>query len=169
MNSPDAPALSFRQAGEPDAALLEVLAREIWTTHYTPIIGAAQVEYMLTQFQSESAIRRDLQNGYVYDIAFSGDTPCGYCAVRDDGNTHFLSKLYVHRDFRGRGIARALVGRAANRARQAGALSLRLTCNKRNPDSLAAYAHMGFRVAGECVTPIGGGFVMDDYILVMDL
>ena len=28
------------------------LAREIWTEHYTPIIGAEQVEYMLRHMHS---------------------------------------------------------------------------------------------------------------------
>lgn len=31
-------------------AAVAALAREIWTQHYTPIIGAAQVAYMLERF-----------------------------------------------------------------------------------------------------------------------
>ena len=45
-------------AGPRDIALIAGLARQIWTEHYTPIIGAAQVEYMLGRFQSQSAIKK---------------------------------------------------------------------------------------------------------------
>jgi GNAT superfamily N-acetyltransferase len=109
MSRRDAAAVSFRTAGSGDAALLEALARKIWVPHYTPIIGCEQVHYMLQRLQSEDAIRRDIENGYVYDIAFCGGAPCGYCAVRGDGDSHFLSKLYVLEERRGLGLARALL------------------------------------------------------------
>ncbi|NCA83730.1 MAG: GNAT family N-acetyltransferase, partial [Opitutae bacterium] len=54
------------ESAEPIAAVA-ALAREIWTQHYVPIIGAAQVEYMLEKFQSAEAIARQLAGeGYEY-------------------------------------------------------------------------------------------------------
>ena len=41
------------------AAVAE-LARETWMQHYVPLIGAAQVEYMLARFQSAEAIARQI-------------------------------------------------------------------------------------------------------------
>lgn len=165
MSRADDSGVTVRRADIADSALLAALAYEIWTEHYTPLIGADQVEYMLAQFQSEAAIRRDIGQGYVYDIAFVDSSACGYSATRNDGDSHFLSKLYVRKNCRGRGIARILVDRAVQRAREDGAKALRLTCNKHNSGSLAAYARMGFNVVDECVTPIGSGYCMDDYIL----
>ena len=159
------PHIHIRKANASDAKLIEALARQIWRPHYISIISAEQIDYMLDQFQSQSAIRHDMANKYTYDIAFCGNEPCGYCAVRSDGDTHFLSKLYVREDFRGRGIARAMVERATRRAQKQQALRLQLVCNKRNTGSLAAYARLGFSVTGECVTQIGNGYVMDDYQL----
>lgn len=165
MSSPD-PKITYRLADSSYAALLAELARDTWTPHYTPIIGAEQVSYMLDTFQSEDAIRRDLQNGYTYELALADGVPCGYCATRpDSGDVCFLSKLYVLESCRGRGIARTLAAHAEERARQTGASLLRLTCNKRNTGSLAAYSRMGFAITGECVTPIGSGFIMDDFLL----
>jgi ribosomal protein S18 acetylase RimI-like enzyme len=157
------PHIQIRKANASDAKLIEALARQIWMPHYISIISAEQIEFMLDQFQSQTAIRHDMAHGHTYDIAFCGDEPCGYCAVRNDGDTHFLSKLYVREDFRGRGIARALVKRATRRAQNNKASRLQLVCNKRNTGSLAAYARLGFSVTGECVTQIGDGYVMDDY------
>ncbi len=44
--------------------IVESLANEIWTEHYTPIIGKDQVKYMLDKFQSKDArYRQWLYNG----------------------------------------------------------------------------------------------------------
>ena len=44
-------------------------AREIWTQHFTPIIGAEQVEYMLEKFQSDRAIRNQIEReGYTLSL-----------------------------------------------------------------------------------------------------
>jgi len=45
---------------------------------------------------------------------------------------------------------------------------IRLTVNKHN-FALQAYQRMGFQIAEEVVTAIGGGYVMDDYELEMRL
>lgn len=152
-------------SGPEDEALLAELARGIWTQHYTPLIGAAQVEYMLDAFQSREAIAADIANGYVYTLAYREGEPCGYSAVRFDEDALFLSKLYVRKDCRGYGIARAMVRAVEEAAQQRGLTKIRLTCNKGNAGSLAAYAQLGFARAADVVTDIGGGFVMNDYVM----
>ena len=152
-------------SGPEDIQTIEALAREIWTQHYTPIIGAAQVAYMLQHFQSHAAIEADIEKGYVYSIAYASGQPCGYSAVRLDHDGLFLSKLYVLESARGLGIARAMLQAAQTAASEAGAARIWLTCNKYNTASLAAYERMGFARTADIVTDIGGGFAMDDYMM----
>lgn len=148
-----------------DIETITALACEIWTQHYTPIIGAEQVAYMLKSFQSREAIETDISKGYVYTIAYRNGEPCGYCAARLDENGLFISKLYVRYAERGKGIARAMLRDAESSACKAGAARVRLTCNKHNTGSLAAYQRLGFTRAADAVTDIGCGFVMDDYVM----
>ena len=62
-------------------AAVAALAREIWMQHYIPIIGAAQVEYMLAKFQSAEAIARQIaEEGYEYYLA----PGAGYLALVPD-------------------------------------------------------------------------------------
>ncbi len=158
--------IAIRTASGPvDAATIETLAREIWTQHYTPIIGAAQVAYMLEHFQSRSAIEVDIANGYVYSIAALDGEPCGYSAVRLDQDGLFLSKLYVREAARSLGIARAMLHAAVTAAREAGMARIWLTCNKYNTASLTAYERLGFIRIRDIVTDIGDGYVMDDYVM----
>ena len=44
-----------------DFEIVADLAKEIWTEHYTPIIGWQQVEYMLEKFQSATEIENQIK------------------------------------------------------------------------------------------------------------
>jgi ribosomal protein S18 acetylase RimI-like enzyme len=150
------------------------LAQRIWTEHYTPIIGAAQVAYMLERFQTAGAIGRQIgEEGVRYWLCIEAGEPVGYLAVQPrpgagaGAGELFLSKLYVRKDCRGRGLARAMVAHAADLARELGLPRLRLTVNRHNTGAHAAYAALGFVRTAAQRFDIGGGFVMDDYVYEM--
>ena len=147
-----------------DIIIVSSLAKEIWTQHYRPIIGQAQIDYMLDKFQSESAICRDIAGGYTYYIASLNSTPCGYSAVKKD-NGVFLSKFYVRQTERGKGIGKAMLAAVWAYAKEHCAPRIWLTCNKHNTTTLQVYRKLGFSVIDSIITDIGGGFVMDDYVL----
>lgn len=142
---------------------IEALAEKIWTEHYTPIIGAEQVRYMLKRFQSvEAMLRQCREEGYRYIQAVVDGALAGYCAfARPDAETIFLSKVYVDSTYRGRGLADAMIRHSI--AECPGAKTMILTVNKHNAGAIAAYRKMGFAIVEELCTDIGGGFFMDDY------
>jgi ribosomal protein S18 acetylase RimI-like enzyme len=151
---------------------IATLAGEIWREHYTPIIGSAQVEYMLAKFQSTEQIYADIkENGYVYFTAkceknYQDNCIIGYCAVVPKDNHLFLSKMYVKSEDRGRGIAQGFLEEAYALCRwKYGLDKIRLTVNKNNDNAIAAYRKMGFDVVDSVKADIGGGFFMDDYIM----
>lgn len=155
-----------------DAKLAASLAGKIWTEHYTPIIGPEQVEYMLEKYQSEDRIYEDItEGGYIYHMAFSGGEPAGYCGARlgPGAGEVFLSKLYVEKSFRGRGISRMFLGILKELVASNHCNHIRLTVNKHNSNSIRAYDKLGFKVVESVVTDIGNGFVMDDYVMRLDL
>lgn len=155
--------MQLERVGNPaQIAAVAELAREIWTEHYTPIIGAAQVAYMLERFQSAAAIARQIADeGHEYYLA----PDAGYLAlVPDPAQARMLlSKIYVQAARRGTGLGRELVEFAVRRCRQAGCTELWLTVNRRNAGSIAFYERLGFVRTNELVIDIGGGFVMDDW------
>lgn len=144
------------------AAAVAALAREIWTQHFTPIIGAAQVEYMLARFQSAAAIVRQMTTeGYEYYLA----PGIGYLALVPDAAKKrvLLSKIYVKADQRGQGRGKAFIRFAERRCREAGARELWLLVNRHNAGSIAFYERQGFQKVREQLQDIGGGFVTDDW------
>ena len=145
--------------------VIESLASEIWKEHYTPIIGKEQVAYMLEKYQSRPAMMEQMEKGMEYYLTSHGETPCGYLGIEKRGNTLFLSKIYLLRYFRGRGLGRNMMEFAEQRAMELGCENIQLTVNKNNSETIRAYEKMGFENHGPLVADIGEGFVMDDFLM----
>ncbi len=86
------------------------LADEIWHQHYGELLGKEQVDYMVEKFQSETAIANQLEEGAAYVLALEDGEPVGYCAYYPEKERMFLSKIYLQKAVRGRGIARRFLG-----------------------------------------------------------
>ena len=80
-----------------------------------------------------------------------------------------LHKLYLLPELHGRGLGSRLLQHVEREVRAGGTRRLILSVNKRNAKAIAAYQRNGFVIADSVVTGIGGGFVMDDYIMAKDL
>ena len=139
------------------------LAHEIWNQHFIPIIGKAQVDYMVEKFQSKRAISEQIKNGYSYYLLKAGVEYVGYTGVCPREDELFLSKLYIRASQRGKGLGRNAVEFLEDLAGEKGLSRITLTVNKNNTDSIKAYEKLGFANLGVFVQDIGGGFVMDDY------
>ena len=142
------------------------LGRRIWTEHYTPIIGLDQVNYMLDKFQSFEAITKQIQEEeFEYYQINSEEQLIGYIAVQQREDALFLSKIYIQKDQRGKGIGKEAMDFIFNRASELHCKLIRLTVNKYNSDTIKAYEKIGFQNMGPAVFDIGNGYIMDDYIM----
>lgn len=150
-----------------DVALdrIAALANEIWHEYFVPLIGIEQVNYMVGKFQSYPALKEQTANGYEYYQIFSDDAFAGYTGIHPEGDSLFLSKLYIHKDFRGQHLASSAVEFLKEYCRKNGYKKIWLTCNKHNDHTLAVYEHLGFVTVRSQTADIGNGFVMDDYIM----
>lgn len=141
------------------------LAKEIWTDHYTPIIGAAQVDYMLDKYQSQHAISDQINDGYQYYLIAHHGKNVGYFSFSLNDDVLFLSKFYVLKTQRGHGLGRKAMLFMEEKTQQGKIPKIRLTVNKYNSNAIAAYKKMGFVEVDSIVQHIGQGYVMDDYVL----
>ncbi len=142
------------------------LADEIWHEHYETILGIAQVDYMVEKYQSEEAIKAQIeQEGYEYYLLKCFGGTCGYLSIKIEKDALFLSKFYIAKKFRGRGIARQAMGFLENICRDKGLTRIWLTVNRYNTNSIRIYERLGFAKVGTQITEIGSGFVMDDYLM----
>lgn len=161
--------IAIREASAQDFGTVATLAHTIWRQHYTPIIGADQVAYMLDRYQSEAAIAEQTARGMQYFLMTWDAQAVGYLAFEKRDNELFLSKIYVLSDYRGKGIGRAGMDFLVEQARKKECARVSLTVNKYNSNSIKAYEAYGFQNTGALVTDIGEGFVMDDFRMELPL
>ena len=150
--------------GDAQLAAIEALARDIWYEYYVPLIGKAQVDYMVPKFQSVAAMQGQIREGYEYFMMERAGLLLGYMAVQPQPAEQrlFISKLYLAREARGSGTGRLAMEFIEELARNRGLRLLWLTVNKRNP-AVQTYERLGFRIESPLVMDIGNGFVMDDF------
>jgi ribosomal protein S18 acetylase RimI-like enzyme len=150
-----------------DIAVVSNLAREIWTSHYTPIIGKSQVDYMLEKFQSSESISKQISEGCEYYLARTGNEYVGYAALNADPVTRMMkiSKIYTLGKVRGTGVGNSLLGHIEHLCTSRNISRLWLTVNKHNDHAISWYKHHAFVVKDAVKLDIGGGFYMDDYVM----
>ena len=153
-----------------DRAALATLASEIWHEYWPALIGEAQTDYMVEQFQSLEAIERDVaEHAYEYwflRTAEDGRT-VGYTGgrVEPETNRFFISKVYLRAEERGKGFASRAIAFYERLCLERGLDAMYLTVNKQNDLGIRAYLGKGFETIDAVETDIGNGFVMDDFIM----
>ncbi|MGB0430585.1 MAG: GNAT family N-acetyltransferase [Bacteroidia bacterium] len=152
-----------------DLFAVEKLATEIWHEHYTPIIGQAQVKYMLGKFQSADAMQKQIDEGYEYYSISNEEKLIGYLSIQPRHGHLFLSKAYVHSDYRGSGYGQKAFDFVTQRAKEFNFNKIQLTVNKYNQRTIHVYEKYGFRKVKEAVFDIGQGYIMDDYVMELEI
>jgi ribosomal protein S18 acetylase RimI-like enzyme len=157
-----------------DVAVLRELAGAIWRQHYAAIIAAAQIDFMLGGRFSDEALREHMQTADRWlELLRVDGNPVGYCSCElagMAGDAHplpamKLGQLYVLESHRGMGLGRFMLRHVEARTRELGREKLWLQVNKRNTAAIRFYRAAGFEVVRAAVFDIGGGFVMDDYVM----
>lgn len=143
------------------------LAEKIWHECFIGILSHGQIDYMVEKFQSLEAMTKQIEEqDYTYFAVRDDGELCGYIGVKPESdNRFFLSKLYLRQDKRGRGIASLMLKKVFEEARLSGKNSVYLTVNKHNDHAVDVYKATGFEIVDTAVTDIGGGYVMDDFIM----
>ena len=169
--NPSAPPVSIERVLESDLPVIRALAQRIWRLSYPGMISVGQIEYMLDWMYSIERLREDLRSGVVFEWPRFAETPVGYLATRIDAESGVLHlhKLYVLPEFQGKGVGSRLLEHVLRSAGSAGCGSIRLNVNKSNARAIACYLRHGFVRETSVVHDIGGGYVMDDHVMVRPL
>ena len=161
------------RAKEEHLPAISELAGVIWRTCYPGIITHAQIDYMLARMYSLDVLRDEIRSqGIRYNLLLVDGKPTGFASYGPTAEPGLmkLHKLYLLPEKHGRGLGSRLLQHVEREVRAGGAgRRLILSVNKRNAKAIAAYQRNGFVTADSVVMDIGGGFVMDDYIMAKEL
>jgi len=152
---------------EPDIPTVQSLAHRIWHDCYPRMISREQIAYMLELMYSTQVLQRELASGVVYELAWRGNKAIGYLSYSFDKRRGevTLHKVYLLKRQQGKGFGQQLLEHVKTQAQQLQAKVISLRVNRFNLKAIRAYLDAGFVGAGKNVADIGGGFVMDDYLM----
>lgn len=164
---PSPAGVEIRPAAPEHLAEIAALAAVIWRAHYPGIISHEQIDYMLDRMYDVEVMRHELGSGIAYDRLLVNGALRGFSSYGATSNMGVvkLHKLYVHPDCQRRGFGTLLLNHVKTAARERGFTTIILTVNKKNEKAIAAYLKNGFAIRESLVVDIGGGFVMDDYVM----
>jgi GNAT superfamily N-acetyltransferase len=160
--------IKISRAVESDLSRVRELAQTIWRAHYPGIISNEQIEYMLTWMYSLETLQREVHHeGVQFELLRVNSELVGFAAYgpTSESGVYKLHKLYVHPDQQGQGLGSRLLNYCEDQVATLGAEKLILAVNKQNRRAIRTYERNGFSVIKSVCNEIGGGFVMNDYIM----
>ncbi|RMD79659.1 MAG: GNAT family N-acetyltransferase [Lentisphaerae bacterium] len=164
---------SLRRAQPCEIPVIRELAHTIWPVAFADVIPPEQITYMLDLMYAETVIQREMAAGVVWQLLWtqSENQAVAYQAweyLASEGIIA-LHKLYVLPAYQRQGLGRFLLDCVCQAGTQMKARAVRLRVNRHNEQALRAYRKWGFQMIEQDCKPIGNGFVMDDYIMQLDL
>lgn len=163
----------IRRATTEDIPAIRQIADIAFRDTYKDILSHEQMDYMMDWMYSDSSLL--LQMSQESHIFFIEDGK-GYVSFRKGAGAeeknpiYHIEKLYVLPQFQGQGLGRKLFETVVENAKSftAGPVRIELNVNRENK-AVSFYEHLGMHKDREGDFPIGKGFFMNDYIMVINL
>jgi len=161
--------LHIREASKNDIATIRQIATITWPDAYGTYISMAQLNYMLDMMYSDDSLLYQMNNRHQFYIAEHDSEAIGFASVsKEENNACKLNKLYVLPTAQKTGAGKALLFKTIDFATSVAANCLYLQVNKQN-NAQHFYSKHGFTIREAAVLDIGGGYIMDDYIMELVL
>ena len=168
---------SIIHATEEDVMTIHDMAEIVFRHTYRDILSSEQMDYMMEWMYSPANLKKQLEDGHVYFMAYRDDNPCAYVSIQPDGTGEdgkmlfHLHKIYVMPSEQGSGLGKKLFAQALSYASSVACgrpASVELNVNRNNP-AVGFYRHLGLKILRQGDFHIGNGFYMNDYIMGIEL
>lgn len=152
-----------------DIETMSALATKIMKEHYDPIVGSEVNDHMLKKYQSVEGITAEISDGAEYFFVKSDGKNVGFIATDAKEDYMYLSKFYLDKEYRGKGLASEMMSFVKEKTAQIGLPYIMLNVNADNCNTVARYRHFGFDVVEEIMRQVGGGYAVHDYVMRCNL
>ena len=147
------------------------LTKKIWPVAYGEILSKAQLDYMIDKFYNETALRELIQKGHVFYLAqddIGKDVGFVSYEINSEPNKTKIHKIYVLPETQGTGLGRQFFEFVKEKAIENHQNAIFLNVNKYN-NAIHFYTKLGFVKVKDEIIDIGNGYVMDDYVMEVDI
>lgn len=155
------------EATEKDFPLIRQIAYDTWPATYSNILSETQLQFMLGNMYSETALADNYKNGHHFLLVSDSQGILGFAAYQHDYEQRpvtRLHKLYVLPSAQSKGAGKTLIDHVEELARGYGSKAVSLNVNRFNT-AYEFYLKRGYEKTGEIDIPIGDGFLMEDYTM----
>lgn len=146
-----------------DLQTIEHMARLIVPEVYGAYVPLYHCQYFIEQFQLVSALEKQMQQGYTYFLLHSDGINYGYFAYVVQVDRVRLSKLYLLKEARGKGLGQLAMDQTIKFTLDMGLQHIDLMVNRQNNSAIAFYQKNGFIIAESIETDFGNGTLVHDY------
>ena len=155
--------LTFNPANAIDIPLIAQLAHKIWHAHYPGIITIEQIDFMLNNRYSESAIEQQMKGNEKFYLAYADNEPVAYASIELKGGYYYLHKFYIDVSKHRGGIGQQFFNYIL--AQIEVPKPIKLQVNRQNYKAINFYFKMGFSIELVADFDIGGGYFMNDFVM----
>jgi diamine N-acetyltransferase len=157
--------LSIQNKNTSDIPLIRELAMKVWPQTYRSILSDGQIDYMLKLMYSAESLQQQMNDGAQFIVVYDDAEPVGFASHQEiKPSIYKLHKIYVLTSQQGKGTGRFILDHIIDTIKKNGATALQLQVNRGNK-ARYFYEKLGFIIIEEIDLDIGGGYVMDDYIM----
>lgn len=167
--------MMIRPLNENDIPALAYLAAKTFTETFGHSFTPEELETQIKETRSEEYFRSVIGKDTIL-LALKDERLAGYVQLSDmkvevQGiepgiNDQAINAIYVHSDFQGQGIGKALMDAAFNHPRFTKADNIFIDVWDENKRAVQFYLKYGFEVAGKCDVTVDGKVVGYDLVLM---
>ena len=161
--------MKIRKAILSDIPIIKEIAEKAWRPTYDHILTEQQTLYMLELMYNSLTLENQINGNIEFFVVDLGQETVGYFAVENVNEQIVkLHKLYLHPTQKQKGLGRKIIQYIKDWTLGNQRKSIILNVNKNN-SAVQFYLKIGFIIIEELVLDIGEGYVMDDYVMQLDL
>jgi len=158
--------MSLEFVGREEARNINELAHPIWIEVFGPMItgGIPETERIFRSWLNPEEIARTMDGGRRYAYVKEKGETIGFAAVDiEPGGAMFISKIYLKKEFRGKGFGSEALRDLVEYGRVNGCSVAYLHVNVKNAEAIKAYERNGFERKVHEITYLGDGDCINDY------
>lgn len=157
--------LQLQIASKNDLSVIAELAKIIWNTHYVPIIGQLQVNYMLEKiYNYDSLIEQFEKKNHQFYLIKLEQSVIGFLNISSNSDSDFfLHKFYIVAQSCHKGIGTSVLDKLQSILQPK---SITLAVNRQNFKSINFYFKNKFKITSVKNLDIGNGYEMNDFEMV---
>ena len=161
--------MKIRKALLSDIPIIKAIAEKAWRPTYDHILTEQQTLYMLDLMYNSLTLENQIKENIAFFMVDLEIETVGYFALENINDPIVkLHKLYLDPTQKQKGLGRKIIQYIKEWTLENQRERIILNVNKNN-SAVHFYQKMGFTIIEELILDIGEGYVMDDYVMQLNL